>query len=269
VGNFEPLPQNFHVMKTIFMLAAAMILWGDFKCFPQYGIQGNRNDPHVHTVNLNWYTDLAKNNTCSGFRGRMAVVTTLGIKDYQLKTGFLWTWPRQIEVNYSGWFVHAGGYFRIRKPTFEVTILYLVNLVSANVRETNLGVTLGYTGRHFSITLGNNSRTYLFLKKGYREKGLNEAAGNAIIEPRNFMYSFAWNLKPKNHPWNTMLRLTNFDHFLIQQETNPMLALLLPVQFGKNLTLCPEFWYQPAGLLNLQVNYFGYYVRLGVTWKLR
>ena len=62
--------------------------------------------------------------------------------------------------------------------------------------------------------------------------------------------------------------MTNIDNFLINQDTNPMLFLQGKYQVTAPLTLYIEPWYQSAGSLNLSANYFGFFIRTGLIWKL-
>ena len=39
------------------------------------------------------------------------------------------------------------------------------------------------------------------------------------------MYSFSYFLKPTDENWNVGLSVTNIDHFVINQETNPVMNL--------------------------------------------
>ena len=82
------------------------------------------------------------------------------------------------------------------------------------------------------------------------------------------MYKGILWLKPMEHQWNLGGSMTNYDYFLIQQETNPMLTALFQYNINLNWRLYSELWYQGAGMLNLASNYYGFYFRAGFRWQL-
>jgi len=68
---------------------------------------------------------------------------------------------------------------------------------------------------------------------------------------------------------NLELRITNFDTFTILQETNPMILAKLSYKINSKLQFYTDLCYMQAGLLNMRVNYFGYYLRGGVLWQIK
>ena len=65
-----------------------------------------------------------------------------------------------------------------------------------------------------------------------------------------------------------MAVVTNYDLFLIQQETNPMANVRFDYRLSETLRLYSELWSKSAGLLNDQVNYFATFIRIGIQWKI-
>jgi len=81
------------------------------------------------------------------------------------------------------------------------------------------------------------------------------------------MYLIGYNLKPIDHDWNVGITITNVDHFIINQETNPVFYLHGKYQVSKPLTLFGEWWYKSAEAFNISVNHFGFFFRTGLVWK--
>ena len=226
-----------------------------------------RSQSILFRINQNIYMDVAKNILNEKAVFRCGSVSTLGFRDLFLQAGIAGSYPDHNSLRIKGWFINLGSNFRIKKVPFECMAFYRVNPFSKIIHETNWGIILGYNSKHFCIRLGNNYRIYKIQKNALEYK-MQDGADTRIIEPRNIMYSITWSIKPVGHKWNLSLTLTNFDHFLVQQETNPMSALEFSHRINEKLRIYTEVWYQNAGMLNLQVNYFGFNVRTGLTWQI-
>jgi hypothetical protein len=82
------------------------------------------------------------------------------------------------------------------------------------------------------------------------------------------MYSFSYSIKPTTHKWNAGITVTNFDHFMINQETNPYVNLKGFFKICSPVRIFAEAWYKTAGALNMSSNYFGFLLRGGIVWNL-
>ncbi|HBE41528.1 MAG TPA: hypothetical protein DDW27_10055, partial [Bacteroidales bacterium] len=96
-----------------------------------------------------------------------------------------------------------------------------------------------------------------------------EIEENATSIHENFivLYSFSYYLNPNDDNWNIGLSVTNIDNFSINQETNPLLFLRGVYDPFSRLGLFTEFCYKPAGICNLAVNHFGFFLRTGIKWN--
>jgi len=74
--------------------------------------------------------------------------------------------------------------------------------------------------------------------------------------------------QPLSEQSDLQVSVTNFDAFMIQQETNPMLITRVGYQTSTASKMYIDLGYLQAGLLNIRVNYFGYFVRGGFQWVL-
>jgi hypothetical protein len=220
-------------------------------------------------IDLVNYTDVGSNNMSEGIFLRQATVAMFENGNYSAGSGFLLTFSNQSDRIFTGFCISATGDFRIKKVPFEAGIFYRNNPFSEMMREINYGLLLGYGSDHFRLKLGNNFRFYKLNKSTIEENGLRRGSQTRILEPRNLMYSIEYYIMPADHKWNTAALLTNYDFFLINQETNPMIAGRFLYDPGTRLRIYCEIWYQGAGMFNLQANHFGFYLRTGISWQIK
>ncbi len=220
-------------------------------------------------INQESYIDIGHNNITEGAFLRMASVSLFELSNYRAGTGFLLSFSNHCNKRFTGWFINASGDFKIKKIPFEACVFYRINPFSEIMKEINWGILLGYGGDHFRLKLGNNFRLYKLNKSTIKEHGLSKDARTRIFEPRNLMYSFAYYIMPADHKWNASASIVNFDSFLIQQETNPMITGRFLYNVNSRLHVYWEIWYQSAGMFNLQANYFGFYFRTGLSWQIK
>ncbi|MPN43310.1 hypothetical protein SDC9_190869 [bioreactor metagenome] len=81
------------------------------------------------------------------------------------------------------------------------------------------------------------------------------------------MYKFTY-FAPFSEKIHFRASITNYDTFIIQQETNPMIIIKLDYQLSQSTKLNLGVGYLQSGLMNIRVNYFGYFIRGGVQWEL-
>ncbi len=215
------------------------------------------------------YLDAGHNNVSSGMYGKPALVSAYQYKFITARTGLEWTFPVRNDRAYPSWIISTKADFHIRKAKFEGGAFYLHVPFSPRMREHQWGFWLGFNSKHFTIQAGNNTRIMKFTARGQKELGLNEDDDLKITEPRNLMYRLTAYVKPRDHYWNVSIYLTDFDDFLIQQETNPMVGCRYIRELKKGVSLYGDLRYQSAGWLNLAVNYFGINFRSGVLWKIK
>ena len=156
--------------------------------------------------------------------------------------------------------------FTIKEFPFEIQGLFMYNPFSELVRESIWGALVKIQRKHFVYQLGTNFRTYKVT--GEAVDDYDQESDNKIRENWNLMYLLQYNLHPPDHKWNMGVSLTNIDHFIINQETNPVLYLHGHYTFTAPVTLYIESWFKNAGAFNISSNYFGFFFRTGILWKL-
>ena len=186
-----------------------------------------------------------------------------------IRTGAMLTVAGNNLRHFSGAYINAERKFNLKSFPLSVTGFYLLNPFSSDMNEINWGLQLMWHNEHVQIRLGNNFRVYRFNKQAIDAYGFPANADTKIREPWNLMYAFTYSLKPADHQWNLSGTLCNYDHFLILQETNPMVNMKVSLRVSDQCSIYAEWWYRSAGLLNMHVNYYGTFLRIGGVWKLK
>jgi len=171
------------------------------------------------------------------------------------------------EIFLNGIYIQGEYLFQIRERPLTVQAKYLWKPVSHEIREMDIAIALDYSLDHWYFLLGNNYRRY-GLRKSFREAHGYDRSESSITEPWNLMYTVSYKVFPPEHVWNLSASFTNIDFFQMAQETNPMFNLkgLYTPRPGLDLTL--ESWYMSAGLFNIQVDYYGFFFRIGIVWTI-
>lgn len=211
--------------------------------------------------------DAGSNTVSNGLFARPSITTSYAINSYYGSAGFQWTFSPAERNALSGWFISGGSKFRVREIPLSVDLLCLVNPYSERIRELNLGGVISHKLDHLDIHFGYNARKYMLDMGSEENENPDAEADISIWEYRNFMYRGTLRLKERDAPWNFSVSVTNFDYFLIQQETNPMFNLAGYFTISDAVKLHSSLWYQGAGMSNIHANHYGFYFRTGVVWQ--
>ena len=215
---------------------------------------------------VNVYADLGTNNVSHGLFIKSAVLGNYKFGKNRLETGIQTDLKNYNKHIFSGYKLDASRDFMIKGILTEIHGFYTTTISSGIIRESNIGGMFRMRFNHFEMTLGTNLRTF-----SLRQSGIivyeNQKNTSKMHEAGNFMYSFGYNLKPAENRWNAGITLTNFDHFMINQETNPMINLHGSYKMNSPASLYAQAWYKIAGASNLEVNYFGFYLKTGLLWN--
>lgn len=157
--------------------------------------------------------------------------------------------------------------FKVKSFIADATPFALYRRFSESMYEMNYGLVFKSAYRKFVFSLGTNFRTYNLTSRA-KEKFDIEEPGK-ISENFNAMYSLTWHILPLTHHWNIAFTGCNFDHFNINQETNPLFNLRFSHRMSQSGILYAELWYRSAGALNQSVNTFGYFFRTGIKWEIK
>lgn len=212
------------------------------------------------------YNDIGRNNVSDGL-----YLTTALSANYRLGKTILGYGNQLNLMSYNNNLfsevkVNIDRTFEIRSRHYKATLFYIYNFFSEIIHETNWGISINHNAKHLSYILGTNFRTSHLTRNAIDE--YNITSNTKLKEKWNLMYLFGINLKPSESRWNAGFKITNIDHFIISQDTNPMISLNTKYRFQVPLTIYLETWYKTAGVLNISANSFGFFLRTGLLWEL-
>jgi hypothetical protein len=218
--------------------------------------------PANSQVELDYLLDLGQTNVSQGLYISTALVSAYSFDKYALKAGAQFQLIHPSSRVFSAAEFVAGRRFCVGKQTLEAEAFYLYRNFSSLMFISNWGLAVSTRLRHWQFDLGQDFKSYRV-----REKALSyETEGNVLRENFNLIYHIAYFINSPEKTWNISLSLTNRDHFLINQETNPMLSLRAESFVSSTMKLYLENWYKPAGALNMSAHYFSYFLRTGLIW---
>ena len=154
--------------------------------------------------------------------------------------------------------------FNIKESPVTGHVFYQWRPFSAILHEHNAGIILHHRKHKFGYHVGLNTRIFK-LPNVYAES--NDYDQLSIWEPINLMYKITF-YQPLSEKWDLKASVTNYDAFMIQQETNPMIVTNVGYQLSATSKIYLDLGYLQAGLMNIRVNYFGYFIRGGIQWEL-
>lgn len=204
------------------------------------------------------------NYTSSGLYSDFAGGITAVISEWQFEARAGVTLSNERENLFNELKMDVSRDFSIKEKPVTGHVFYLWQPFSAILHEHNAGIVFQHRSNKFSYDIGFNTRIFQ-LPNAYAES--NDYTQVSIWEPINLMYKITY-YHPFSDQWEFKTSVTNFDVFLIQQETNPMLITNLGYQLSTTSKLYLDLGYLQAGLMNIRVNYFGYFIRGGIQWKL-
>jgi hypothetical protein len=216
-------------------------------------------------LTLSTYIDAGENNVSEGLYIKSSALGAYQINKFRVEGG------AQLDLKSAGSNFLTGGSlivareFLIKKFKFETQGLFMYDPFSRLMHESNLGVLINIPREHFNYKLGTEFKTYHITNRAQNDYDIT--SNKKLHENWNLIYLVKYFLKPPDHKWNAGASITNIDHFLINQETNPMVNIEGRYDISSPLTLYVESWYKSAGSLNISANYFGFFFRTGIIWK--
>jgi hypothetical protein len=213
------------------------------------------------------YIDLGENQVSDGLSSQFSNIGFLEKSKWGGETGYQLGLVQPQDVIFNSWYMNLYGKIRAGKVTLDLGGQYLWTAFSTDLRETNSILFTRTTLNHWQLGLGTSIRTYRLSHKAVEESSLLKSESR-IIEKWNMLYHATYVLKPVENEWNLSASFTNYDHFIVQQENNPMFNLHFDYRISTPLSLYSELWYKPAGLMVIRVTYFGMLFRLGISWKI-
>ena len=216
---------------------------------------------------VTFFNDIGQNNVSNGLYIKTGSLFSHQFGKNCIETGFQFDLKSNNKNIFSGYNLKISRQAQLKYIPFNIHGFYLWVPFSDVLRETNWGILLDMKRNHFVLKFGTGFRTFAIPQKAFENYGINTSS--KIHENWNLLYSFGYNLKSLNNLWNIGLSVTNIDHFIINQETNPVFNLRGQYKARPPLDLFIESWYKSAGAFNLSVNYFGFFIRTGIVWDIQ
>lgn len=155
--------------------------------------------------------------------------------------------------------VTASKDYLIKDKQVSTLVFFQVSPFSNQLINHTAGLLLNHKSRRWYLDIGANTRFYSFTKK---YKAATDYSSNTLWEPVNVMYRLTWH-QPISNTFEINSSVTNFDCFIVEQETNPFLIADFRYKITSQSELYFDACYQQAGFFNIRVNYFGYFLRAG------
>jgi len=244
---------NYAMKKPIIVLFSLAPFWFNLVLNAQSRLEG--------------YFDFGKTQVSKGFYSQFSNIGSFEKQKWGMQAGYQLGLVQPQDVIFNSYFGNLYRKFTIGSIPLDLSAEYIWTAISPDLRETNWIVFAGTTLNHWQFGLGTSTRTYRLSNKAANEASIYNP-DSRITEKWNIMYHAIYVLKPSENKWNLSASLTNYDHFIIQQENNPMFNLRFDYKINNPLSLYSELWYKPAGLMVIRVTYYGMFIRLGVLWKI-
>ena len=213
-----------------------------------------------------FYADIGQTVVSDGLLLKIADLTSYQFGKNKLEAGLQIDILSNSDRFFSGYNIQVSREWTIKSFPLETQAFFILTPFSDILHETNWGILLGINRNHYAIKIGTNFRTYAYNHKAIDTYSFE--TDTRMHENWNLMYSFNGYIKPIDNIWNIGLSLTDIDNFIINQETNPIINLQFTYRFKPSLKLYLESWYKNAGALNMNVNYFGFFIRSGIIWDI-
>ena len=217
-------------------------------------------------INISSYFDFGANNSSDGLFIKSAALGQYQRKKLRVSGAFQLDFKSRNANTFSGFNIMAGREFTYKTFQFTVQGLFLYNRFSDLVHGTNWAIVEKTETKHMRFRLGTLFRTYALTKKAIDEYEIEQ--NEKIHENWNLIYLVQYNFKPIGNDWNVGVTLTNFDHFIISQETNPWFNVQGEYKLSAPVSLFAEAWLKRSGMFNISASHFGYSFRTGVVWRL-
>jgi hypothetical protein len=213
------------------------------------------------------YIELGQNNISDGIFLKTAFMPTYEFGKYTAQAGIRFDIVSNNENVISGLSLMGSRSFMIKNFPLDVKGLYIRTAYSGVIHENKWGVLFNTRTEHFTFGLGTSFRTLALNKE--EAKTLNDSINTSIHENWNMLYQFSYFIKPIGNKWNINLSITNIDYFNLSQETNPIFKVGTIYNLSPPLTFFIDSGYQSAGILNMNIEYFGFFFKTGIIWNLQ
>lgn len=219
-------------------------------------------------LSLENYIEVGSNNASQGIYSDFSTQISAQTGIFSASIGALLKASNTSENIFAAYSINSLLHLTVLKQKLSFGAFYLWKPFSVDLRETNYGVITNLKTNIIDLSIGVNARNYGFSKSAIEKYQLDDAISTNVSEPLNLMYKIALH-KVICTKVNIEFRITNYDNYIIQQISNPMAMAKCNYKLNSKLQLYSELGIMQAGLLNVRINYFGFYCRGGVVWHIK
>jgi hypothetical protein len=214
---------------------------------------------------ITFFTDFGCNNASCGLYVKTGALAEYRTKKNRIEAGI----QADITENarFSGFCLNASQLYWIKNLSVEIQGFYTRLIPSEVLTENDWGIKAIMSRSHFEMSLGTDFRSFRLRKQFLNDHNVS-GTRLKFHEVYNIIYSFRYQVRPRGSNWNIGIAITNEDHFMIYQETNPEICLNGLYNVNSRICVYAQAWYKSAGVTNLVPNNYGYIFRTGITWKI-
>jgi hypothetical protein len=265
---YDPVKIRKHgseIIKRLFLYLSLAMALSDLSAQP-FDLPPRQTDI-TSAFRLPAYLELGQSNISDGIFLKSALLPTYEFGKYTAQAGIRFDIVSNNENVMSGLSLMGSRIFMIRSFPLDVKGLFIRTAYSGVIHENKWGLLLNSQTKHFRIGLGTNFRTLALNNE--EAKSLNDSINTSVHENWNMLYKFSYYIKPIGNKWNIYLSVTNIDYFNISQETNPIFKIGALYDLSLPVTFFIDSSYQSAGILNMNIEYFGFFIKTGIIWNLQ
>lgn len=202
-----------------------------------------------------------RNHASIGQFGKMNVLAGQKYRDWNIEGGLGLVYSRTMQNNLEAMRFKLSRQVEVKDINFNTSLFYQWMPYSENFYVNQFGMLLQHQHKKWDYTLGVNSMFIQLRKQNQTANSFRKT----LWEPFNVLYSLTYK-QAIHKKVDVKATITNFDYFLIYQETNPFILLGGSYNINPKQIVFLVVAYQEAGLLNIRVQSFGYYIRLGFKY---
>ncbi len=125
----------------------------------------------------------------------------------------------------------------------------------------NASLSLGWQMDHFRVQIGCSARAYRAMDEYDNSAGLLY-----VTDPFNLYYSIEGYLRKDSDFWNLGLKLANYDDFIIEHDTHPLVMLVGKYRPTDRLGIFAEVYYRASGVAHVANDFYDAGIRIGVNY---
>lgn len=217
-------------------------------------------------LNISGLSDFGKNNVSEGIFLNSSILSNYQLDKNSIEFASQFNIISNTKRIFSSMYVKAARDLNLKNFPFTIQGFYLYNNFSELLFEYNYGGLIQIKRNRYIIKIGTNFKTYGINKQAQNNYQIE--SNTTLHENWDLMYAAYVFLKQKDNKYNLGLGVSNFDYFIINQKSNPVININGNYYLNPEINLFVELWMKSSGAFNMSVNYFGFLFRTGLTWEI-